>query len=63
MIRGNRKLRSREKIELRRDLSASTLSGSEKWMVKVLANLPLERLVSAIVRVHRGLRRRLVALR
>jgi len=63
MIRGNRKLRSREKIELRRDLSASTLSRLEKWMVILIDNLPFERLVSAIVRVHRGLRRRLVALR
>lgn len=63
MIRGNRKLRSHEKIELQRDLSASTLSGLEKWMVILIDNLPFERLVSAIVRVHRGLRRRLVALR
>ena len=58
MIRGNRKLRSREKIELRRDLSASSLSGFEKLIVKAIANLPIERLVFAIKRIYRGLQQR-----
>ena len=62
MIRGNRKLRRREKIALRRDLSASTLSGLEKLMVKLIVNSPVERFVSIINRLHRGLRRRLFAL-